>query len=217
MKVPFAALLAGAIIATTAAPASADSVAAWVYNVGSTPLRFTARCTSGNTAWHQFQVGPGQYASVYANDWNGYCDSQYEAAFGTTQNDGSVTQQFARLLSRRVYVLVRTRSVGYTVHDGQQMIVVANDSNRPLALNLFCAGSNNTRLDVAPGERSWMFTGSPAACSPFFGSVVDGSGGRAPLPTTRMPNGYIHTLTFDPDANSWRVRSQILGTGAEGF
>jgi hypothetical protein len=217
MKIPLIALLAGALTVTSPVIAKADSVAAWVYNVEPTPLRFAARCVTGNTAWHQLQVGAGQYQGVYANSWNAYCDSSYEASFGTNQADGSVTQQFARLTSGHVYVLVKTSSVGYTVHDGNSMLVVVNASSRQLPLNIFCSGVANTRLPVAPNARSWMFTGNPPPCSPYVGSVVEVAGERAPLPTTPMPNGYIYTLTWNDDAHSWNMRSVRLGTGAEGF
>jgi hypothetical protein len=216
MKTPFIALLAGALIVTTPVIAKADSVAAWIYNVQATPLRFAARCVTGNTSWHQFQVGAGQYRSVYADDWNGYCDSSYEASFGTNQSDGSVTQQVARLTNGHFYVLVKTNSVGYTVHDAQSMIVVANASSRPLPLNIFCSGVANTRLSVAPNAQSWMFTGNRPACSPYVGSVVEVAGERATLPTTPMPNGYIYTLTWNDDAHSWNMRSGRVGAGVEG-
>jgi hypothetical protein len=217
MRIPFVALLTCALTVTTPAIAKADSVAAWVYNVEPAPLRFSARCVTGNTSWHQIQVGAGQYASVYADSWREYCDSSYEASFGTNQSDGSVTQQFARLTSGHVYVLVKTRSVGYTVHDGQSMIVVANASSRPLPLNLFCSGAQSTTLPVGPNARSWMYTGNPSPCSPYLGSVVEVVGERAPLPTTPMPNGYIYTLSWNDDAHSWTMRNVRLGTGAEGF
>jgi|GEM_PF-4968677 len=217
MKIPFIALLAGALTVTTPVIAKADSVATWIYNVEPTPLQFAARCVTGNTSWHEFQIGAGQYRAVYADDWKGYCDSSYEASFGTNQGFGSATQQFARLTNGHVYVLVKTRSVGYTVHDAQSMIVVANASSRPLPLNLFCGGANTATLPVAPNARSWMFTGNPSTCSPYYGSVVEVVGERAPLPTTPMPNGYIYTLTWNDDAHSWNMRSTKLGTGAEGF
>jgi hypothetical protein len=216
VKLPFIALLAGALTVTTPVIAKADSVAAWVYNVEPTPLRFAARCVTGNTTWHQFQVGAGQYAAIYADNWKEYCDSSYEASFGTNQSDGSVAQQFAHLTNGHFYVLVKTRSAGYTVHDAQSMIVVVNASSRELPLNLFCGNAANTRLTVAPNARSWMFTGNPSACSPYSGSVVEVVGERAPLPTTPMPNGYIYTLTWNDDAHSWNIRSAKVGTGVEG-
>jgi hypothetical protein len=217
MNIRLIALLAGALTVMAPAMAKADSNATWIYNVEPTPLRFTVRCITGDTSWHELQVGPGAYRSVYADDWKGYCGSSYEASFGTNQSDGSVTQQFARLASGHVYVLVKTRSVGYTVHDGNAMIVVANASSRPLPLNIFCSNVAGTRLPVGANARSWMYTGNPSACSPYFGSVVDVAGQPAALPTTPMPNGYIYTLTWNDDAQSWNMRSTRLGTGADGF
>ena len=211
MNVRSIALLAGVLTVMFPVAAKADT---WVTlgNLESKTLQFSLRC-AGATAWHNFSLGAGRYKQFGAGDWNAEDCSTYELSIGTNQGNGTASTQVARMTNEHTYLLVKTSSVGYAVHDAQQMIVVMNASSRDLDLNYFCANVGSKVMSIGPHAQSWLFVGNPSACNPYVGSVREAGREMATLPTTSLPTGNVYTLTWNDDKHMWNIRSTHAGGG----
>lgn len=200
--------LAGALVPS---PAKADS-AITIGNLTTQALKFDLRC-QGEGGWHVFTLGAGQFRLYFADLWHGSCDN-YESSIGTTQANGSETHQAARMFDQHTYVFVKTASVGYAAHDASQMIIVVNSSGRELDLNYSCPNVAWKTMVVAAHAQSWLFTGSPSPCSPYYGAARESGREDATLPTTPLPNGNIYTLSWSDDRHAWSIRSTKAGDDA---
>jgi len=215
MKVRTIALLVSALTVAVPAMTKADVPAVVIGNLEPRPLPFQFRCAGYATPWHNFTLGVGQYRWFSADDWHGDCAGQYEMLIGTDQRDGSSVGQIVSMTVDHTYLLVKTRTVGYTAHDAQYMIVVKNASSEQVDLNYFCANVGSKQMSLAPYAQSWLFVGSPAACSPYYGSIRQAGRELATLPTTPLPTGNVYTLTWNSDRNMWnisRAQAQSLAT-----
>ncbi|HEX3464670.1 MAG TPA: hypothetical protein VHS78_11535 [Candidatus Elarobacter sp.] len=202
------ALISGVLLTSVPIVAKADTAIA-VVNVESKTVQFSARCLNDSGGWHNYSVDPGKTQVVDGlTDWNFACGPVYEFLARTANDDGTPPTQSARMNDGHTYMIVDTASVGFTIHDAQSMIVVANNSGRDLALNYKCEAVGDwQQMQVSAHDRTWLFVGEPPGCRRYVAAVREPGREDASLPTTPMPIGRIYTLTWNGDSQMWSMRS----------
>jgi len=214
MKARSAALAVVMAVAMFPSAAKADN-AVVIGNVEPETLKFSLRCVTGDTRWKDYSIASGEYKAFDAADWRSDdCDGDYEMQIGTIHDDdgGRVTKQNIRLIGQHTYVIVKTQSVGFYAHDAKQMLVFSNASNHPLTLTYGCGGSSH-ELSVGAHETSWLFTGYPPPCSPYYGTVYER--GRKAMESTPMPAGYTFKFTWNDVDGTWGMGQSETGADSD--
>jgi hypothetical protein len=201
---------------SVAPPAARADTGVQIGNLEKKTLKFSLRC-AGDNSWHTFSLNSIEYKWFDAPDWNGSCNSgSFELRIGTTEADGSVTEKVVPLRNGESYALVKPGGTNdYTAYDIRSMVVIANKSDRQLALTWGCSGVTPRTLRVSPNDFSWIHFGTPPQCSPYMASIDTTANDGSKTTIARPLVGQnLYVLSWNSGRQAWDIQTVRQGGGA---